>query len=139
VLIQTYDPEHRVLAAARTHDVESFLAAELAERRALSYPPFTRLCAVMVSAPDEDRLEAALDWLAQALRSRLQPSGVQLLGPARAMMPRVNRRYRGQILLKGALAASAKREILSLFAELKSRPAAGRLDLQLDVDPSHLL
>jgi primosomal protein N' (replication factor Y) (superfamily II helicase) len=139
VIVQTYDPEHRVLESARHHDVEGFFERELVQRRQLSYPPFGRLCAVLVTAPTKEQLDAGLDWLAQGLQSILRSTEVALLGPAHAMLPRINRRYRGQIVLKGAVSAAAKGAILDLFDELKARPRAGRLDLHLDVDPQHLL
>ncbi len=139
VLVQTFDPDHRVLEAAQRHDVEGFLRSELEERRPLAYPPFGRLTALTVTAPTADLLDAALDWLAAALRSLLRQTEVSVLGPAHAMLPRINRRHRGQILLKGGLSPAAKAGILELFDRLRTKPRAGRLDLHLDVDPQHLL
>ncbi|HKI82944.1 MAG TPA: hypothetical protein VKA63_01305, partial [Candidatus Krumholzibacteria bacterium] len=78
--------------------------------------------------------------LARRLRALLEGSEVEILGPARAALPRINRRFRGQILLKGSLSAQGKQRILEVLSELASaEKGRKRLDLALDVDPQHLL
>jgi primosomal protein N' (replication factor Y) len=140
VIVQTFDPEHRVLRRLRDHDVDGFLEEELEQRRSLGYPPYRRLSAIGATAPSEELLDQALERLAAALRPRLEGSDVRLLGPARAALGRINRRYRGQILLKGALSAPGKRAVLDLFATLRAGIRGGRrVEFALDVDPLQLL
>jgi len=140
VVVQTFDPEHRVLRRVREHDVDGFLAEEWEERRALGYPPHRRLAAVTATAPDEARLDRVLEHLAQLLRAGLPTDEVQVLGPARAVLPRINRRHRGQMLLKGRLGAERKAWVLDRLARTREEVAGGRaVDLALDVDPLHLL
>ncbi len=67
VILQSYDPEHRVLQRVLGHDVEGFLAEELEQRRILGYPPWRRLSAVLVSAEDEGILDQTLSRLARDL------------------------------------------------------------------------
>ena len=101
VLLQTFDPEHRVLRWVREHDVCGFLEEELAQRRELGYPPWRRLAAVLATAEEEPVLDRVLDWLGVGLRGALAAREVQVLGPARAVLPRINRRYRGQHPVEG--------------------------------------
>jgi len=129
-----------VLRRVREHDVDGFLAEEWEERRALGYPPHRRLAAVTATAPDEARLDRVLEHLAQLLRAGLPTDEVQVLGPARAVLPRINRRHRGQMLLKGRLGAERKAWVLDRLARTREEVAGGRaVDLALDVDPLHLL
>jgi primosomal protein N' (replication factor Y) len=140
VFAQTLDPEHRVLRHIIDHDVDGFLADELEQRRALGYPPFRRLQAVTVTAPREDLLDEALDRLAVSLRHHLGDEDLEILGPARAVLARINRRYRGQMLVKGNLGPARKRWLVELFGEIRGGIKGGsRIDLALDVDPLHLL
>ncbi|MGB8273995.1 MAG: primosomal protein N', partial [Alphaproteobacteria bacterium] len=53
VLLQTYMPEHPVIAALAAGDRDGFYAAESAMRRTLGMPPFGRLAALIVSGADE--------------------------------------------------------------------------------------
>jgi primosomal protein N' (replication factor Y) (superfamily II helicase) len=145
VVVQTFDPGHRVLEFVRTHDVDGFLANEWEQRRLLGYPPHRRLASVVATAPDEERLDRVLNRVTAILRQGLaggaaEPDRVQVLGPAQAVLARINRRHRGQLLLKGALGSARKRWILGVFDEVREELRGGRsVDLVLDVDPLHLL
>ena len=140
VFAQTLDPEHRVLERFAVHDVEGFLAEELQQRKLLGYPPFRRLQAITVTAPREELLDEILDRLSVTLRHHLGDGEVEILGPARAVLARINRRYRGQMLVKGSLGPARKRWLVELFAELRGGVRGGSgVDLALDVDPLHLL
>jgi len=140
VIIQTFDPDHRVLQHVRTHDVDGFLATEWDQRRMLGYPPHRRLASVTATAPDEERLDRVLEAIAGRLHAGLPASEVQVLGPARAVLARINRRYRGQMLLKGTLGHARKEWILRCLDEAKESVPGGRaVDVGLDVDPLHLL
>ena len=41
--MQTYQPENYVIQAAARHDFEAFYQQELEQRKALDYPPYSRL------------------------------------------------------------------------------------------------
>lgn len=140
VYAQTLDPEHRVLRRLLDHDVEGFLAEELEQRSLLGYPPFRRLQAITVTAPTEEQLDAALDRLGVTLRHHLGGEELEILGPARAVLARINRRYRGQMLIKGNLGTARKRWLVEIFQQIKGSIRGGaRIDMALDVDPVHLL
>lgn len=140
VIVQTRDPEHRVLVRVKEHDVLGFLEEEAQQRRVLGYPPFRRLTAVGASAPDAERLDRVLDRLAASLRRHLPPERIEVLGPARAVLARINRRHRGQLLIKGSLLAAEKQWILDLFEHVRrGEPRMSQVELVLDVDPVHLL
>jgi primosomal protein N' (replication factor Y) len=140
VILQTYDPDHRVLRRVREHDVAGFLEDELQQRREPGYPPWRRLAGVLATASDEADLDRILGWVADRLRGAFAGGGVQVLGPARAVLPRINRRYRGQILLKGNLGGPGKAAVHELLSRARDEaPGGRRVDLALDVDPQHLL
>ena len=142
VLIQTYQPEHYVFQMVQAHDFVGFYERELESRRALGYPPFTRLALVRVSGVSEEavarearRLTAALkSWLNQ--HDQLRPR-VQVLGPAPAGLARLQGRYRWQLLLK-SYGRPALTETLQHLRRLWSPPPGTHLDLTLDLDPANL-
>lgn len=109
VIVQAYDPDHHALRAALAQRPEEFYQTELAERRALGYPPFMRLVALRLEAVDDRRCQRAAQALAAGLeeaRRRLEP-GARVLGPAPAALPRAKARHRWMILLKAPTAAAA--------------------------------
>ena len=54
-LLQTWQPEHPVIAALMSGDAERFYAQETEQRRLGGLPPFGRLAAIIVSAEDRAR------------------------------------------------------------------------------------
>lgn len=134
VIVQTYQPDARPIALAARHDVEEFLAGELARRRELGYPPFRHLVRMVVAGPGE----AAPARLLGELRAGLECAGddLELLGPAPLL--RLRGRRRAQLLVKTA----APRAVASRAARLlaAAAPAMRRdgLTASVDVDPQGL-
>jgi primosomal protein N' (replication factor Y) len=131
VLVQSYQPDARPIALAARHDVEEFLAGELARRRELGYPPFRHLVRVVVAGPTGAGPAAVLG----ELRGELDAAApdLRVLGPAPLL--RLRGRYRAQLLVKTEtprpVAARAGR-LLSLAAPAMRRD---NLTASVDVDP----
>jgi len=139
VIVQAYDPDHHALRAALAQRPEEFYQTELAERRALGYPPFMRLVALRLEAVDDRRCQRAARALAAGLeeaRRRLEP-GARVLGPAPAALPRAKARHRWMLLLKAPGAAAAGR-VLRLGLH-RSPPLPAGVRLVVDVDPVSLI
>jgi len=128
-IFQTFDPENYVIRAAAGHDFRAFYEQELAYRRRLRYPPFTRLVRLEFRHRDPDLAEEAAHELAAQLRSWLERGerrATDLIGPAPPFFDRLGGLYRWQIVLRGPDPASI----------LKDRPLAG---WRIEVDPVSLL
>ncbi len=137
VLVQTYQPDHYVNRFAREHDYTGFAAKEMYFRRAMRYPPFAALTNVILQS---ERLEEAMDWatrLGKWLAVR-QASGLRVLGPAPAPVPKLKRIYRYHFLLK----AERRDRLGALLREMLSaadREQIPRRALVIDVDALHLM
>jgi primosomal protein N' (replication factor Y) (superfamily II helicase) len=132
VLVQTLAPDAPAIETAARHDSAGFLAAELERRRALRYPPFSRLVRVELSAARAEDAERA----ATAVHDRIGvmlPDGTDLLGPAPRF--RLRGRHRRQLLLK----ATDRTATVAAVREGVESAAAGRalrgVALSVDVDP----
>ena len=129
VLVQTFQPESRAVALAARHDVEGFLAGELARRRELGYPPFRHIVRLLVSGPDRDDVLRA----GAELGAGLEGIPGDLLGPAELF--RLRGRHRAQLVAK----TDHPREVASRAAKLlaAAAPAMREADLSgvVDVDP----
>src|SRR5919201_5381929 len=127
VLVQTFQPDARAIVHAARHDVEGFLAGELARRRELGYPPFRHLVRIVVAGPEPESVWRALS----ELRDGVGADG--LLGPAPLL--RLRGRHRAQLVAKTerprVLAARAARLLAA------AAPAMRRAGLTavVDVDP----
>ena len=142
VIVQTFRPDHPALLRAAAHDYAGFAEEELAERRALAYPPFARMVRLVVKSTDEELAAAACRSLAEEFRRG--PGPVTALGPGPAPVRMVRREYRYHLLLRSrreadpggkALRAAAKR----LKAHFERACKARDLSLILDVDPQGVM
>jgi primosomal protein N' (replication factor Y) len=133
VLLQTFAPEHKVMQALVSGDLEAFRENEAAERRPGHWPPFGRLAAVIVSA---DSAEAA-DVAARDIgRAAPVGEGFEILGPAPAPLAILRGRHRRRLLLK------ARRDVAvqPIIRAWLDGVATGRgVKVEVDVDPVSFL
>ena len=104
VILQTFQPDHPVMAEAAGHDYAGFYQRSLDARRELAYPPFSRLVRLEI----RQREQAQAQDQAQRLAEKLQASiGAQdrrqtdLIGPVPCFYARLRGEYRWQIVLRG--------------------------------------
>jgi primosomal protein N' (replication factor Y) len=106
VLVQTLNPDHYSIRAARENDYPSFFRQETLLREQLGYPPFSYLARLMVQGGREKSTEQGARRLGKELesvRQDLQPNNkypVRILGPVEAPIARIKGRYRWQMLIK---------------------------------------
>ena len=133
-LLQTYMPDHPVMRALADDDREAFYEREIAARRQAGLPPFSRLAALIVSAPEKDEAGSYARNLARAAPS---DGAVALLGPAEAPLHLVRGRYRYRLLLQ----APRDVDIQAFIRDWLGRAPAprGAVRLTVDVDPQSFL
>ena len=141
VIIQTYAPDHYAIRHLISHDYTRFFTEEIEFRRALYYPPFSRLVCLKLDGPKLEEVEKKARMLGTTLQNRISRSStgrekIEILGPAPAPIEKLRNRYRWQLLLKGkqssALLDLAKRAREAL-------PRSRTVRLQIDVDPYNML
>jgi primosomal protein N' (replication factor Y) len=139
VLIQTWNPEADAVARVPEHDYDGFADHELAWREALAWPPFSRLVAVRIEGEDPGETAAVARKLGDRVAALLPgpATGVRLLGPAPAPLPRLRGKSRWQLLLKAPRQALLGPVLDQLERDVDVLPAAVRV--VLDVDPGAML
>jgi len=102
VVLQTYKPDHYAIQAASTHDYATFYQQELAQRKALAYPPFMRLARLLYRHTSAEWAEAEAERLAAILRDRLTSVGLAdyLIGPVPCFFERLRGDYRWQLVVR---------------------------------------
>jgi primosomal protein N' (replication factor Y) (superfamily II helicase) len=135
VIIQTYNPEHPVLAAVTKHDYQAFISAELPERQMLDYPPYGRLILLRFSSLDPDAIEQTVTDIGTMLNDAAIAGYYEVLGPAPATVMRVNNRYRWQIMLKYLANGTVN---LPNWESLRNK-CSNVVKMTIDVDPQNFL
>ncbi|MCL2408016.1 MAG: primosomal protein N' [Oscillospiraceae bacterium] len=99
-VIQTFTPKHEVIALASKQDYDGFYEGEIVLRQALGSPPVRDLFTLVATGIDETAVLSAVSRIRSALLGYFgNDSGIKLLGPAPAPVPKVNNRYRYRLLI----------------------------------------
>jgi primosomal protein N' (replication factor Y) len=144
VVLQTYNPEHFSIIAARDQDFKSFYEQEIHFRNALNYPPFSRMAQLKISGKDPKLTQnhaLQLGDCCQRLKTATPSfySGIEIMGPIESSLTKIARRYRWQILLKSRQTKALHQFINQLLAENTSGFHHRRVRVVIDVDPLFLL
>ena len=135
VMIQTYTPEHPVLAFVKAHDYTGFFNHELKQRREFCYPPFSRVINIYLKHRDRAVVDRVARDYASGLRVRL---GNRVNGPIEPPVARVASLYIRQVMLRVEADASirAVKDILrQAYIEMNSSPVKTGVTIHYDVDP----
>lgn len=102
-VIQTYRPEHYSVLRASEQDYEAFYEEEILYRELAGYPPAAHMLAILITAKEERAGIELAEQIAAVLREQISNAGqntVQLIGPAKATVGKINDIYRFVIYLK---------------------------------------
>ncbi len=97
VIIQTYNPYHRIVQQVSAYDYTGMYEEQLEDRRQYKYPPFYRLIRITLKHKDFNKVNKGSAWLTMALQKYL-PN--EVLGPEFPPVARIRRQYIKNILVK---------------------------------------
>ncbi len=133
-LVQTWQPDHPVIAALVSGDAERFYEEETRVREMAGLPPFGRLASLIVSATERDAAEGHARAMALAAEP---PPGVTVLGPAEAPLALIRGRYRYRLLVKTERDVDLQSYLRAWMARCPK--TKGNTRVSIDVDPQSFL
>jgi len=132
--LQTYAPDHPVIAAIASGDSEAFYAREIEARRVAGLPPYGRLAGIVISAADR----ASAFGHATALRRAAPPDDIAMvLGPSEAPLAVLRGRHRFRLLVRAPRGFDMQAFIAAWLAA--AAPPRGSVRVQIDIDPLSFL
>ncbi|MFA5904510.1 MAG: primosomal protein N', partial [Desulfobacula sp.] len=137
------NPDHFIIEASRKQDFQEFFHNEAPFRKALMYPPFSRMTQLKLSGDNAGKVKEYADTVEMILRNLIEnearfKGNVQILGPAEAPIQKISSRFRWQILIKSPSSALVNRLVKSTLEHPKAKPKTG-MSLSVDVDPYFLM
>jgi len=127
--IQTYSAAHPAITYAAAHDYDGFAREELAERRALKWPPFVRLVFAGVLGAERAQVEAGIERYAALMRDDAR---WEVLGPAPYPIARLNDVWRYRIAIKTRDLDALRDALRTRILPLAAREKATRLAITFD-------
>ncbi len=135
VYIQSYSNDHYVFDYVQKHDYEGFYKKELALRKDLSYPPFSRLIRIVFSFKTRNDANKTIKSVSENIRA-LKTPGVVILGPAPAPVEKIRNMWRWHLILKGKKSNLMRQAALLILEQVSHMK---NVRIEVDVDPINLL
>ena len=138
VFVQTFLPNQPAIQFAVDGNYDGFVEEELKHRKACNLPPFWRLAVIVMRDGNYDRLEAACKQMRQRIDRIIEAEGLgaSVRGPMPAVISRIQRFHRMQIIIQAPEATT----IQQLFADLRAvGPIRPMVKVAIDIDPVNLL
>ncbi|MCX7970915.1 MAG: primosomal protein N' [Negativicutes bacterium] len=136
VVVQAYDCEHYALVAAVKGDYREFFRTEIAFRRELGYPPVSSMVKLAYSASNPDDFRLAGQTVERVLAPFRQCSGGRISPAMPAPIEKINKNWRGQVLLFDI----DQHQLAEIHRELAvAQSGSGKWRYSFDRDPLSVL
>ncbi len=102
VIVQTYAPQHFVIECAKNHNYIGFYEKEIEQRKAMWYPPFSRIIRLLYISEDAEKAYEGSLRAYDKIRALLLPIKDKIIYSERSQAPigRIQEMYRHQVLIK---------------------------------------
>jgi len=134
VLVQTFQPDHRVIKNVIDEDFDALYHAEMKQRQEFNYPPYFKVIRLIFKSKDFNKLNEASDWLAVYLKQIFKS---QVLGPEFPSIARIRNQYIKHIILKIPPQQSLSKTKTHLQSGIQKFESIGKyrsVRLNIDVD-----
>ena len=136
VVIQTYDPAHRVIHQVIKNDYADLYFTEIEERRSFKYPPFYRIIVLNIKHKNVDIAANQAFYLGNELRKHFND---RVIGPEVPLISRIRNYYIQTIMLKferdTISIQKAKTIIREVITQFQTTKLSKGSIVQPDVDP----
>jgi primosomal protein N' (replication factor Y) len=136
VVIQTYDPTHRVIGQVIRNDYKELYEIEMIERKAFKYPPYYRIIQLDIKHKVPEQLYIQSEYLGNQLRKHF---GDRVMGPEAPLINRIRNYYIRTITLKfekdTVSIAKVKTILTDVLLQFQTTKLSKGCIVQPDVDP----
>lgn len=138
VYLQTYNPDHPAIVAARDQDYLAFFEHEIKDREDACYPPFYSLARLILSHEHEYEAETCGERIARRAEEAFAEVGAwgEILGPSPAPLSKLRDQFRYHLILRVPGASLLMKVLKALDEKLTDDLRSG---LTIDVDPVSMM
>ena len=142
-VIQTYNPDHKILNLAFTQDYKAFYEDEIKLRKSLTYPPFCDLCQILFEGEEESQTAQSskrfTELLCEYLEGEFSDVPIKGYGPVEASIPKLFNKYRYRLLLKCKNNSRFRTMMSKLSFEFSADKRNQGVTAVIDINPEIIL
>ncbi|MCE3255154.1 MAG: primosome assembly protein PriA [Rickettsiaceae bacterium] len=129
VILQTYNPQNSVFEKIIAGKQEEFLEDEIKNRKALDFPPFSKMASIIFSGTNE---EEVIKTAKIVLQKFLPHQEVEVFGPAPLAIVRVKNRFQYCLNIKVEKKINLQKLLIEI---LKNCETPAKIRVKIDIDP----
>ena len=138
VLVQTYTPESMSLNYAVNNKYEELYKEEIKVRKAMNYPPFSKILLINGLSVNEEKLRVFMTKAGNLLKEILKDNyNIQILGPTPCIITKIKEKYRWQIVIKGEINIELRKIIKDTLYEL-TKSVYNDIRVSIDINPNNM-
>ncbi len=142
-VIQTNDPESRLISVSAAQDYETFYESEILTRKLMTYPPYCDIASVSFSGENREFTEKAanefLNIIKSALSDEFKAVKTIILGPTAAAVIKMNNKYRFKLIIKYRNSKEFRNMINKVFDSYMNSEFSKRVNAYIDVNPDSII
>jgi primosomal protein N' (replication factor Y) len=134
VLVQTFQPQHRVIQNVINENYKALYTAEMEQRLEFNYPPYFKLIKLIFKSKDYNRLNEAAEWMGVYLKQIFKSN---ILGPEFPGIARIRNQYIKHIIIKippKQSVSKSKTHLMNGIDKFESISKYKSVRLNIDVD-----
>ena len=141
-VIQTLSPDNEVIRFAAQQDYQKFFDSEIANRKAMIYPPFCDICMVGFLSESEQAAKSAanefLSLLKEAALSDYSDQNLIVIGPNPSVIRKMGNQYRFKLLLKCRNSKRLRAMIRQLLSDFAKNKQYKQVKCFVDMNPASM-
>ncbi|SFU57977.1 replication restart DNA helicase PriA [Clostridium sp. DSM 8431] len=138
VIVQTYTPESMSLNYAVNNNYDDLYKEEIKVRKAMNYPPFSKILLINGLSKDEAKLRNFMAKAGETLKEVLKnEKDIVILGPTPCIITKIKEKYRWQIVIKGSINIELRKIIKDTLYEL-TKSVYNDIRVSLDINPNNM-
>ncbi len=142
-VIQTNDPDNKIISLSASQDYETFYESEILTRKLMTYPPYCDIATICFSCEDRSFTERAanefLKLIKIALTEEFKDVKTIVLGPTSSAVIKMNNKYRFKLIIKYRNSKEFRDFINKVFDEFMGTNFAKRVNAYIDVNPDSII
>src|SRR5690606_36094020 len=143
VFIQTNHPDYFVFDNVKKHDYNAFYYNEINARKAVNYPPYSRIALIETRSEDKLLAEGKIKEMFNFIKEKDKNKALDVLPPHPPLFSRLKDRYRYYLLIKSSKSSDPAgkylNSILRMTKEYSDDNITHKVQVTFDVDVVNLL
>ncbi len=142
-VIQTIEPDSKVIELAASQDYETFYSSEIMTRKLMIYPPYCDIATVSFMGPERKYTEDAAKNYFNLVKTYVSKDYTDvkliILGPTAAAVPKVNNNYRYKLIIKYKNSQHFRELMNKVTADYNSTAFSKKVTASLNVNPDSII